>query len=108
MLGDARWPGQVLPFIRKKADWLHQDLSIPDQAETFVRMASFFLKSGGVGLLSLKAASERASEGDDNSRFAKAQRIIASSEMEILERIDLTGLEEQHVLFRCVSDSGPT
>jgi len=108
VLGDARWPGQVLPFIRKKADWLHQDLSIPDQAETFVRMASFFLKSGGVGLLSLKAASERASEGDDNSRFDKAQRIIASSEMEILERIDLTGLEEQHVLFRCVSDSGPT
>jgi fibrillarin-like rRNA methylase len=101
VLGDARRPETVAPFIRGRADWIHQDLSIADQAETFVRMAAAFLGTGGVGLLSLKAASERASDGDDDSRFAKAARILGESELEVVERIDLAGLEEQHVVFRC-------
>ena len=101
VLGDARRPEAVVPFIIGRADWIHQDLSIADQAETFVRMATSFLRPGGVGLLSLKAASERASDGDDDSRFAKAERILGESELEVVERIDLAGLEEQHVVFRC-------
>jgi hypothetical protein len=31
----------------------------------------------------------------------KAEKILMSSELEIVERIDLKGLEEQHVLFYC-------
>jgi|TARA_B100000959_G_scaffold184887_1_gene193260 fibrillarin-like rRNA methylase len=104
VLGDARLPTEVAPFIRSRADWIHQDLSIADQAETFVKMASVFLRPGGTGLLSLKAASERSSDGDIDSRFLKAERIIGDSELDILEMIDLTGLEEQHVVFRCVSN----
>tara|TARA_Y100001970_G_scaffold283776_1_gene399749 strand:+ start:1291 stop:1566 length:276 start_codon:yes stop_codon:yes gene_type:complete len=85
--------------MRGKADWLHQDLSIADQAQTFVNMTQAFLRPGGTGLLSLKAASERASQGDDDSRFAMAEKIIEDSNLKLVERIDLTGLEEQHVLF---------
>ena len=103
LLADARRPDLIAPILRGKADWIHQDLSIADQAETFVRVSSSFLSSGGVGLLSLKAASERSSEGDDNSRFKKAERILEESELELVERIDLKGLEEQHVLFSCKS-----
>ena len=99
VLGDARQPHTVAPYIRGKADWVHQDLSIADQAEVFVRMAGAFLRSGGTGLLSLKAASERSSDGDDDSRFAKAARILRESDLDVLERIDLKGLEEQHVVF---------
>ena len=99
VLADARMPSQVVPFMRGKADWMHQDLSIADQAQTFVNMAQAFLKPGGTGLLSLKAASERASQGDDDSRFAMAEQILKDSELKLIERIDLTGLEEQHVLF---------
>ena len=105
VLGDARKPSQIAAFIRGKASWIHQDLSIADQAETFVRMATTFLSPGGIGLLSLKAASERSSEGDDNSRFQKAERILEDSELDMLERIDLAGLEEQHVLFTCASST---
>jgi len=108
VLGDARKPAQVAAFIREKANWIHQDLSIADQAETFVRMATTFLSPGGIGLLSLKAASERSSEGDDNSRFQKAERILMESELVLLERIDLTGLEEQHVVFSCTQGSERT
>ena len=49
--------------------------------------------------MSLKAASERASQGNDVSRFAKAEGILKESNLELIERIDLTGLEEQHVVF---------
>ena len=101
VLGDARKPEQVAPFIREKASWIHQDLSIADQAETFVKMATSFLAPGGIGLLSLKAASERASEGDDNSRFQKAEQILRDSDLVFQERMDLKGLEEQHVVFSC-------
>ena len=69
VLADARNPLAVAPYIRGKADWLHQDLSIGDQAETFVRMTSAFLRDGGTALLSLKAASERWMEGGDDARF---------------------------------------
>ena len=105
VLGDARKPEQVAAFIRGKANWIHQDLSIADQAETFVKMATSFLSPGGIGLLSLKAASERSSEGDDNSRFQKAERILRESDLVLQERIDLTGLEEQHVVYSCALDA---
>ena len=106
VLGDARKPEQVAAFIRGKANWIHQDLSIADQAETFVKMATSFLAPGGIGILSLKAASERSSEGDDNSRFQKAERILMESDLLLQERIDLKGLEEQHVVFTCSSSTG--
>ena len=103
VLGDARKPEQVAPFIREKASWIHQDLSIADQAESFVKMATSFLAPDGIGLLSLKAASERSSEGDDNSRFQKAEQILRDSDLVFQERMDLKGLEEQHVVFSCTS-----
>ena len=101
VLGDARKTQSVAPFIRSKVDWIHQDLSIADQAETFVKIAMNFLLPGGVGLLSLKAASERSSEGDDSARFHNAEIILQNSKLSLLERIELRGLEEQHVLFVC-------
>jgi fibrillarin-like rRNA methylase len=64
-------------------------------------MSTSFLAPGGIGLLSLKAASERSSEGDENSRFQKAEQILRDSDLVFQERMDLKGLEEQHVVFSC-------
>jgi fibrillarin-like pre-rRNA processing protein len=101
VLGDARKIGQLAPFINKKVDWLHQDLSISDQAKTFVRIAEVFLKKNGIALLSLKAASERVADGNLENKYENAHEILRKSNLEIIERIDLKGLEEQHVLFYC-------
>jgi fibrillarin-like rRNA methylase len=101
VLGDARDIAQISPFINKKVDWIHQDLSISDQAKTFVKIAEIFLKNNGIGLLSLKAASERATDGSLEIRFEKAEEILKKSNLDIIEKIDLKGLEEQHVLFYC-------
>ena len=103
VLADARIPLAVSPYIRGKADWLHQDLSIGDQAETFVRMTSAFLKEGGTALLSLKAASERWMEGGDDARFEHTKSIIEDCQhLELLEVIDISVFEEQHAVFHCV------
>jgi fibrillarin-like pre-rRNA processing protein len=101
LLADARSITELSPFINKKVDWFHQDLSVADQAKTFVKISEKFLKSGGVGLLSLKGASERVSEGDIKKRFENAEKILKDSRLRIIERIDLRGLEEHHILFNC-------
>ena len=103
VLADARNPLAVAPYIRGKADWLHQDLSIGDQAETFVRMTSAFLKQRGAAILSLKAASERWMEGGDDARFEHTKSIIEDCQhLELLEIIDISVFEEQHAVFHCV------
>ena len=104
VLADARIVGQISPFLRKNADWIHQDLSIADQALTFVKIISHFLSTDGIGILSLKAASERSSEGNDNSRFKKAQKIIQDSGIRILERVDISSFEDQHQVFICTKN----
>ncbi|MBK70600.1 MAG: hypothetical protein CMB53_04325 [Euryarchaeota archaeon] len=99
VLGDARDPLTVAPYLRGKADWIHQDLSIADQAETFVKITETFLSEGGTALLSLKAASERSSEDGDTGKFSHAEKVITESKLELVERMDLKGLEEQHAVF---------
>ncbi|MBD50364.1 MAG: hypothetical protein CMB08_00345 [Euryarchaeota archaeon] len=101
VLADARDITQISPFINKKVDWIHQDLSISDQAKTFVKIAEIFLKNNGIGLLSLKGASERAADGSLEIKFEKAEEILMKSNLDVIEKIDLKGLEEQHVLFYC-------
>ena len=76
-------------------------MSISDQAKTFVKTAEIFLKNEGIGLLSLKAASERAADGSLEIQYEKAEDILKKSNLDIIEKIDLKGLEEQHVLFYC-------
>ena len=104
VLADARLVEQIAPFLRNHADWIHQDLSIADQAHTFVKIISNLLSTKGIGILSLKAASERSSEGDDNSRFQKAQKIIMDSGIRILERMNISSFEDQHEVFVCIKN----
>lgn len=103
VLGDARNPLAIAPYLRGMADWLHQDLSIGDQVETFTRMTSAFLAEGGTALLSLKAASERWMEGGDYARFQHTKSIIEKCEhLELIEVIDISVFEEQHAVFHCL------
>ena len=103
VLADARNPLAVAPYIRGKADWLHQDLSIGNQAATFVKMTSAFLADRGTALLSLKAASERWMEGGDDARFEHTKSIIEDCQhLELIEIIDISVFEEQHTVFYCI------
>ena len=63
VLADARHPLSVAQYLQRKSDWLFQDLSMPDQAKSFIESTSKLLTEGGLGIISIKAASERWAPG---------------------------------------------
>ena len=98
VLGDARKFDAWGVLIPSRVDWLFQDVAQAGQVEIFLSAVRRFLSKDGIGLLSLKAASERHNEGGDEDIFAEAIAQL-SSEVELLEHINLTGFEDQHALF---------
>jgi len=100
VLGDARNPMVISPYLRDKVDWIHQDISVADQTQSFLKISGIFLKPEGIGLLSLKAASERWIEGGDDSRFKEAEKLInLNKNLTLLENIDISHFESQHRIF---------
>ena len=99
ILTDARDVNGYATMMRSKAQWIHQDLSIADQAQNFISIAEKTLSKGGTGILSLKAASERAIDGEDESRFARAESLLRQSSLDFIERIDIGQYQEQHAVF---------
>lgn len=98
VLADARHPLSVAQYLQRKSDWLFQDLSMPDQAKSFIESTSKPLTEGGLGIISIKAASERWAPGGDEQHFDESESLINSaSHLQIIERIDLRGLEDQHI-----------
>jgi len=98
VLGDARKFDAWGVLIPSRVDWLFQDVAQAGQVDIFLSAIRRFLSKNGIGLLSLKAASERHNEGGDEDIFARAIEQL-SNEVELLEHINLTGFEDQHALF---------
>ena len=99
VLADARKLDDYSVFIPNRVPWILQDVSQAGQVELMLKVCDRFLDSNGIALLSLKAASERWISGGDEARFSDAESKILDSEMILVERIDLRGLEDQHVMF---------
>ena len=77
-----------------------------DQTKSFIKISEIFLKVGGIGILSLKAASERWIEGGDDSRFMIAKDLLNSNQkLTLLENIDISHFEGQHRVFVIQKDS---
>jgi fibrillarin-like rRNA methylase len=98
VLGDARKFDAWGVLVPARVDWLFQDVAQAGQVSIFLSAVRRFLSKDGIGLLSLKAASERHQEGGDQDIFDSAIRQL-SQEVEIIEHINLTGFEDQHALF---------
>ena len=98
VLGDARKFDAWGVLIPSRVDWLFQDVAQAGQVDIFLSAVRRFLSQDGIGLLSLKSASERHNDGGDEDIFAAAIAQL-SSEVELLEHINLTGFEDQHALF---------
>ena len=99
VLADARRFDDYSVFLPTKVPWILQDVSQAGQVELMLRVCERFLTSGGIALFSLKAASERWNQGGDRARFLDTEMKISNSEMNLVERIDLKGLEDQHVMY---------
>lgn len=99
VLGDARKHSVWGVMVARKVDWLLQDVSQAGQAEIFINAVRRFLKPGGKGLLSLKAASERFSDGGEREVFKNVRLQLEDAGLTIEEQIDLHGLEDNHCLY---------
>jgi len=86
-------------MVATKVDWLLQDVSQAGQAEIFINSVNRFLKRGGKGLLSLKAASERFTDTDEREVFNQIREQLEDAGLTVQEQIDLHGLEDNHCLY---------
>jgi fibrillarin-like rRNA methylase len=80
-------------------DWLFQDVAQSGQVDIFIAACKRFLNIDGIALLSLKAASERWTGEGEEGLFASVGEKLQDSGFEIEECIELTGYEDNHVLF---------
>ncbi len=98
VMADCRHTEHITPFISKKVQWVFQDVSQSGQVEMFIETCHHFLTPNGTGLLSLKSASERDTQG----AFDYAEKSLKNAGFTLVERINLAGWEDQHVLFHVV------
>ncbi|MHA2294772.1 MAG: fibrillarin-like rRNA/tRNA 2'-O-methyltransferase [Candidatus Hodarchaeales archaeon] len=98
VLEDARYPERIAPFTTGRVDVLFQDVSQSEQANIFGRNAIFFLKSGGVGVLALKAKSI-----DPNVAPEKLAResvtLLEDQGLKLLEKASIHEYEKYHQII---------
>tara|TARA_B100000925_G_scaffold121638_1_gene90336 strand:- start:1424 stop:1771 length:348 start_codon:yes stop_codon:yes gene_type:complete len=99
VLGDARKHSAWGVLLPRKVNWLFQDVAQSGQVEIFIGVCRRFLNIDGIGLLSLKAASERWTGEGEDALFGKVEEQLVENGFAVEESIKLTGYEDNHVLF---------
>ena len=96
LLADARLPDTYANRI-ETADIVFQDIAQKDQSEIFMKNMDLFLKSSGVGMISIKARCIDVTK-KPNQVFMEQKEII-SKRFDIEKEIRLDPYEQDHILF---------
>ena len=99
VLGDARKHAAWGVLLPTKVNWLFQDVAQAGQVDIFLSACQRFLAPGGLGLLSLKAASERWTGAGEAALFESVRQRLQDAGYTVEESIELTGYEDNHRLF---------
>ena len=102
VLADARDLQAFAPYLPARVPWLFQDVSQAGQVDMHIAAARRYLAPLGISLLSLKSASERSGGGGSSTprdHYEHARAALIDVGAEVLEVIELTGLEEKHALI---------
>ncbi len=99
VLGDARQHAAWGVLVPTKVPWLFQDVAQAGQVDIFLAACRRFLAPGGLGVLSLKAASERWTGEGESALFQSVTEALVLAGFEVIESIELTGYEDNHRLF---------
>ncbi len=99
VLGDARQHAAWGVLLPTKVPWLFQDVAQAGQVDIFMAACRRFLAPGGMGLLSLKAASERWTGEGEAALFNEVANTLGQAGYVVDEVIELTGYEDNHRLF---------
>lgn len=95
VLGDAAQPLSYKNDLGEfRAEFLYQDVSQREQAEIFLKNARQYLKSGGCGLLAIKARSISATRRATEIFDAEAGKL--ANEFDVLQRISLKPYDRFH------------
>jgi fibrillarin-like rRNA methylase len=86
-------------LLPTKVPWLFQDVAQAGQVDIFIAACRRFLAPGGMGLLSLKAASERWTGEGEAALFNEVANTLVEAGYAVDEVIELTGYEDNHRLF---------
>ncbi|MCX8167013.1 MAG: fibrillarin-like rRNA/tRNA 2'-O-methyltransferase [Candidatus Micrarchaeota archaeon] len=95
ILADARKVEEYLAI--GKVDIIYQDVAQPDQIRILKINSQAFLKSGGIAYLCLKARSVDVRKS--NSRIFKEATQELEKDFEILEKIDISRYEKDHMFY---------
>ncbi|MDP6199413.1 MAG: fibrillarin-like rRNA/tRNA 2'-O-methyltransferase [Candidatus Poseidonia sp.] len=99
VLGDARQLASWGVLLPTQVSWLFQDVAQAGQVDIFLAACKRFLAPGGMGLLSLKAASERWTGEGETALFNDVAHTLETAGYALDEVIELTGYEDNHRLF---------
>ena len=99
VLGDARQHAAWGVLLPKRVPWLFQDVAQAGQVDIFLSACERFLEANGLGLLSLKAASERWTGAGESALFEGVEQRLLEAGHTVEEVIELTGYEDNHRLF---------
>lgn len=97
VLGDAKNHASFRPLLPVGASWVFQDVAQAHQASIFASACMAFLVDGGVGVLSLKVASDRGI--DVVALRAEVEGTLAAASLRLDEVMDLAGFQEDHLMF---------
>ena len=79
--------------------WMFQDVSQAGQAELFANICRKYLHQSGIGILSLKSASERWFDKGRKAMVRDVENTLDTDGLEVLESLDLHGLQNHHQMF---------
>jgi fibrillarin-like pre-rRNA processing protein len=94
ILADANKP-EMYRNVVSKVDIVYQDISQRDQVRIFLKNIQPFLKSGGFGMLMVKARSIDVT-ANPKDIYKEAERELRENGMKLLESLDLRPFEKDH------------
>jgi fibrillarin-like rRNA methylase len=99
VMADVRNTNSWNMMIPNGVRWMFQDVSQAGQAELFAKICHKFLHRGGLGILSLKSASERWFDKGRKAMVRDVENTLKTDDLAVLESLDLHGLQNHHQMF---------
>lgn len=99
ILDDATKPRNYMHLLQK-VDAVYCDVAQPKESELFVDNMRLFLKSGGYGIIMVKSRSIDVTKSPKKV-FKEEESKLKSSGFKVIEKIDLSPYEKDHMAFVC-------
>jgi len=97
LLADARRPESYMTNV-SQVDYLYCDVAQPNQSELFLQNARYYLKSGGKGMIAIKARSIDV-VADPRKVFAQERLALKAGGFKIVQESELEPFEKDHLII---------